>query len=139
MKIPQEIKGKNRLRDFGICLDFIEGKNPAEIQRERTPQLTLRRVQKIIYDNAEFINPRVGWPKARRIHELQRMIDNAPETKKDRADLMDQLRKEIEGDKPIIDQSQHTHVTYNWTTPNQDHNDSVLPAAVSDRHTQPSS
>ena len=112
MKIPKEIIGKNRIRDFDICRRYIDGQTPQEIRDERTPHLTLRRVQKIIYDNAKFINPRIGWHKSRRIHNLQRLA----EANKDNAgrgkgylDINAELRKEIEGDKPLIDNSKHEH------------------------------
>jgi len=34
-------------------------------------------------------------------------------TKKDITDILEQLRREIKGDKPVIDQSQHLHLTNN--------------------------
>ncbi len=111
MKVPSEIKGKNRVRDFAICMDYIQGKRPEEIVASRKLEISARRVEQIVYANSAFVNPRVAWPKSKRIHELQRMIENAGETKKDKADLLDQLRKEVEGDRPLIDNSTHNHLT----------------------------
>lgn len=114
MEIPKEIVGRNKIRDTRICLEYISGKSPEEISKYDWINLSVRRIYHILFRNQDFINPRITWPKARRVWMLQRMIDNAPETKKDKADLLEQLRKEIEGDKPLIDQSNHKHITYVW-------------------------
>ena len=136
MQIPKEIKGKNRKRDFIICCDYLRGKSPEEIKKERALSITERRVYKIIFNNQEFINPRITWPKARRVWLLQKMVDEAPESKKDKADLIDQLRKEVEGEKPLVDNSKHTHITYQWNSNGKDHNDRLLPSGVSGRDSQ---
>lgn len=111
MLIPKEILGKNRIRDFAICRDYIRGKLPSQILQERNIKLTVRRCEQIINKNKVFVAKYIGWNKSKRIWELIRMIDKAPETKKDKFDLMEQMRKEMEGDKPLIDNSQHIHVT----------------------------
>jgi len=107
MKLPEEIQGKNRIRDFNICRLYIEGKTPPEIVEQGKLKITVRRVNQILYDHADFLNSRIAWPKSRRIHYLQKWIGERPKSRKDAADLMEQLRKELEGDRPLIDQSEH--------------------------------
>lgn len=43
----------------------------------------------------------------RRFFKLRRLEKEAVGTKKDVLDILEQQRKEIEGDKPLVDQSQH--------------------------------
>lgn len=116
MKLSKEIVGKNKIRDLMICLLYIAGKMPSEILIERNLPLTKRRVEQIIYKNAGFVNPRIAWPKSKRIHLRQWLIDKRIQgvtnfSDKDVIDQLNFLRDEIEGGKPIIDQSQHTHIT----------------------------
>ncbi len=99
MKVFKEIKGINKLRDMAICLDYIAGIEYEDIKAKRKLSLTVRRIQQIVYDNAAFINPRVAWPKSKRVRILQKWIEDTPKSKKDPADLLEQVRKEVEGDK----------------------------------------
>ena len=50
------------------------------------------------------------YEKFKRVIWLKRQVRNRP-SKKDPADILEQVKKEIEGDKPLIDNSQHTHLT----------------------------
>ena len=107
-----EIKGINKLRDYKICRDYIANLSPEEILKKRNLTLSIRRIFQILYDNAAFINPLIAWPKARRIQLRQRILHNTPEkSKKDIVDQLNDLTREIEGDKPLIDNSQHSHFT----------------------------
>jgi len=99
MEIPKEIVGRNRVRDTRICVEYINGVSPEEIAVYEWVNLTVRRVYRILFANQPFINPRITWPKARRVWMLQSMIDKAEDSKKDKADLIEQLRREAEGDK----------------------------------------
>lgn len=114
MEIPKEIVGRKRVRDTRICLEYISGISPEIIATYKWVNLTPRRVYRILFANQAFINPRIAWPKSRRIWMLQSMIDSAEDSKKDKADLIEQMRKEVEGDKPLIDNSVHEHTTYVW-------------------------
>lgn len=112
MKLPETIKGKNRLRDLLICTDYINGYTSREIKVKRNFKITVRRIDQILYDCSDFLNPRVAWPKTKRIHKRQRLItDSDQKSKKDIVDQLNDLTKEIEGDKPLIDNSQHQHFT----------------------------
>lgn len=112
MRLPTEIKGKNRLRDFTICLDYINGYTSAEIKVKRNFKITIRRIDQILYTCSNFLNPRVAWPKSKRIHKRQKLIDNSEQkTKKDIVDQLNDLTREIEGNSPLIDNSKHNHYT----------------------------
>jgi len=120
MKIPKEIIGKNKLRDLDICRLYIEGLTAEEIKSKRKLTIGIRAIQHIISKNAAFVNPRVAWPKTKRIHNLQRIAqryqERALSDKKDYLDVSKELRAEIEGDKAIVDASQHTHYTIHQLT-----------------------
>ena len=117
--MPRELKeivGKNKLRDLVICLEYISGKMPSEIIATRNLGLTIRRVEQIVFANASFVNPRIAWPKSRRVHLRQWLIEKKLSgvdqfSSKDVVEQLNSLRDEIEGDKPLVDQSQHTHYT----------------------------
>jgi hypothetical protein len=114
MKLPKDITGKNKLRDLRICTLYCAGKSIQEIKDECYPNLSLRRLYDITYNNPEFINKRITWPKSKRIHLLQRIAVQAGShinSKKDILDVLSELRKEIEGDKPLVDMSKHEHIT----------------------------
>ena len=118
MKLPKEINkivGENKLRDLAICLDYISGKDPSEIIAERNLALTTRRIEQIVYANAAFVNPKVAWPKAKRVRLRQRLIlrkiAGKQDSNKDILDHLDGLQKEIDGEKSLVDQSTHYHVT----------------------------
>lgn len=117
MIIPKEIKGKNRIRDFKICELYLAGMSPTEIFetfRHRQRPLSLRRIHRIISDNAAFINPRIGWPKTKRLHRLQRIAEKMPDklsSSKDILNVMEEIRKEIDGEAPLVDNSTHYHLT----------------------------
>ena len=58
-----------------------------------------------------FIKIDKDWEKKKRMHQLRVAIKKANETKKDKFDLIEQLRREIEGNVPIVSVEQHTHYT----------------------------
>lgn len=117
MLLPKEIKGKNKIRDLKICELYLSGLVPLEIYdvyAKRHRPISLRRIQQIIYDNSSFVNPRVAWPKTKRLHRLQRIASKLPDKlahTKDVLNVMEEIRKEIDGDAPLIDQSTHYHLT----------------------------
>lgn len=117
MLIPKEIKGKNKIRDFKICELYLSGMVPLEIYdvyARRKVTLSLRRIQQIISENAPFINPRIGWNKSKRLHRLQRIADKMPDklaNSKDVLNVIEEIRKEIDGETPLVDQSTHYHIT----------------------------
>lgn len=114
MKIPKEIKGNNRLRDLDICRLYIEGKKPIEIKELRNLPITVRAIQKVVSNNSAFVNPRVAWPKTKRIMRLQRLAniyEGIAGKGRGELDILAELRKEIEGEKALVDLSKHEHIT----------------------------
>ena len=117
MKISKDIQGKNRLRDHFICELYIKGTMPEEIQKilsTSTRPIKVSRIYKVISANAKYINPKMGWDKTKRLHRLQRLADlnqDKLSPRKDTIDIMEQIRKEMEGDKPLVDLSKHEHIT----------------------------
>lgn len=113
MKLPQEIKSKHRIRDFRICQLYIDGFTPKRIKTfAKNISISVRRIEQILYENAAFVNPRVPWSKIKRIHKLQYWIGKK-KSKRDPADLMEQLRKEAEGDRALninVDASTKTSI-----------------------------
>ena len=108
MKVPNII-GKNKIRDVQICKMYVaDNKSATDIAS--TFKISATRVYKILYNNREFVKADNNWEKIKRIHWLKKQVGNR-QSKKDPADLLEQIRKEIEGDKPLIDQSHHTHIT----------------------------
>jgi hypothetical protein len=61
--------------------------------------LTERRIQQIVYDNADFVKINKEKERCRRANILNRLIQKKQETtNRDIVDLLDAQRKEIEGD-----------------------------------------
>ena len=102
MKIPDKIPGRHKIRDAHICLlwdrDCMTVQQIAEKKK-----FTERYIYKILSRNHMFIVIDKEWEKKKRIHRLQVAIKKAGyETKKDMFDLDEQLRKEIEGNSPLV-------------------------------------
>lgn len=113
MKI-EEIKGENPERDFQIIQDFLDESQDVTAIAVKY-QISPTRVYQIVYKNKSLIKIEQDWEKTKRILWLKKQILKRGDSKKDSADLQEQLRKEIEGDKPMVDQSVHINkVTYVW-------------------------
>lgn len=137
MKLPAQIIGDNKLRDLKICMDYIDGRSAEEIVVLRKFSISARRVQQILYANKQFINQNIAWPKSQRIHELQRLYKTVDgKTRKDPTDILEQLRREVEGDKPVVDQSQHTHITYHWSDDVVEDRNPLQATALPETHTR---
>ena len=80
--------------------------------------ITASRVQQIVYENREVIKLETDYEKLKRVAHLKRLLSVYPSEigKKSTIDILEQLRKELEGDKSLIDQSQHQHYIFNWQT-----------------------
>ena len=100
MKLP-EIFGHKKLRDFQIIKMYSEGSTQEDIGIMFG--IDQSRVSAIIYRNRHVINSDKMLEKIKRINHLKRLIDKAPkESRKDVADLLAQLKDEMEDDKGII-------------------------------------
>ena len=104
------IKGIHPIRDYKICSCWCDDHLSFKEIGEKF-NLTERRVRQILMLNHAFKPLDKEWEKKKRIQKLQRAIKDAPDSKKDVADLIDQLRRELEGDKPNINIENHTHYT----------------------------
>lgn len=110
MKLPKDIKGRHKVRDAEICLLWDRDDMEINVIAEKT-KLTERRIRQILRTNHAFIPIDKEWEKRKRIRRLQNEIKSKPKSAKDVADLLEQLRREIEGDKPLIHQESHVHYT----------------------------
>ena len=105
MKIPKEIKGRNKIRDAAICVDWeelMEDENYPTINSIKAGlaikfKLTELRIWQIVRLNHAYIPINKELERRKRIWELRRDIKSAGKSKKDKADLLEQLRGEIEG------------------------------------------
>jgi hypothetical protein len=109
LKLPQKIVGRHKIRDAQICLLWDrEGLSPEEIGEKF--HLTFRRILQILRANHLAMPIDKEWEKRKRIALLRRNISRKPASQKDVADLIEQLRKEIEGDKPAVEINQYTNI-----------------------------
>ena len=117
MIIPEKIIGRNKIRDAAICVEFeacLEDKkylSLESVQRAVAEKFKLceRRILQIVRDNHAYIPIDRAWEKKKRINRLRVEIKQKEKSNKDVADLLEQLRVEIEGDKPLVDNSIHNH------------------------------
>lgn len=97
MKLPEKIKGRNRIRDGAIVLffkrDHLDFPELANIFK-----LSERHIVRILSRNHAFIKRDKEWEKEKRIARLNRWLKNKPVTLKDPVEIQSELRKEIEGD-----------------------------------------
>ncbi len=110
MKLPKNIHGINKIRDFKICQMYIRDAHTLKDIGSRFG-LTASRIQQIVYTNRHLINWDKDYEKLQRVnrlkHEIKHKENNNIKSKKDIPDLQEFLRKEIEGDKPLVDNSKH--------------------------------
>lgn len=97
MKIPQ-LHGRHKIRDTKICRDYVVENESVSTLAERF-KISGSRVYRILYNNREFLKLDKEWEKTKRIHWLQKQLKTKTSSKKDGADIIDQLRREVEGDK----------------------------------------
>lgn len=98
MKLPEKIKGKNKIRDAAIVNDF-KFFDLDFLELSEKYKLTERRIQQILATNHAFIKRDKDWEKEKRINRLQRRLKTAKPTTKDELEILAEIRKELEGDK----------------------------------------
>lgn len=110
MKIPEKIKGRNRVRDGAIVVCF-KRKNMDFPEIAEKFGLTERRIQQILSTNHAFVKRDKEWEREKRINILNRLIEKKKEsTTKDIAELLEFQRKEIDGDEENRKSSNETKV-----------------------------
>jgi hypothetical protein len=110
-----------KIRNKNICKEWVEWHDSDMAAKENVSALQKRISEKysihedyiyqILRDNVISLKHNVEWRKFLRICKLQREQAKKEGSKKDLLDIMEQERKELEGDKPQIDQSKHDHIT----------------------------
>ena len=105
MKIPKEVKGLHKIRDAYI-LHLYLNKDFTLDEVGIKVGLTGSRCQQILYTNRHLINWDKAHEKAIRINAIKRLYKNHSDSmgKKSTIDILEQWRKEIEGDKPLLEQ-----------------------------------
>lgn len=109
MRIPQ-IQGQHKIRDTRICRLWVEDLKSCEEIAEMFG-VTPRRIWQIVYKNRHFIKSDKEWESTKRKRWLKIQIKKTGDSGKDSADLVEQLRREETESKPLIDNSQHYHIT----------------------------
>ena len=110
MKLPEKIKGKNRIRNGAIKLYFKRDHMDYSQIAEKF-KLTERRILQILSTNHAFIKRDKEWEKEKRINILNRLITKRKEeTNRDIVDLLEAQRKEIDGDSQDKGTSRETKV-----------------------------
>lgn len=107
MRLPEKIIGNNKIRDAAICLEFerlIEDDRYTQIKMIQQAvaekfELSERRILQIVRLNHAYIPLDKAWEKKKRINRLKIEIKQKEKSNKDVADLLDQLRVEVEGNK----------------------------------------
>lgn len=111
-------------RNEALCQEWMDWHDSEEPQSEKVADFILRLtlkyditkayVYQILKKNSHILLNDKNWRKLKRIFRLYRLASKKEESSKDVLDLLEQLRKEDEGDKSLIDNSKHiTNVTVN--------------------------
>jgi hypothetical protein len=105
MKLPERIFGKNKLRDAIICQLFVEGYDPNEIKAMRRLSISIRQIQRIVYNNREVVTVNREWENLQQVRRIKRQIKKAKQSKRDvldwealLSDKMDTKKVEFSGD-----------------------------------------
>lgn len=123
MILPKEINSRHKIRDAKIVQSFLEGKQQNIIAQEIG--LTHQRVNQILYENRNLLLGDAKYEKAKRINYYKSQVKNEDgtlkESSKDPADLIDNIRKEYEGDSQVNVVTQFLTITAPETasTPNR--------------------
>jgi hypothetical protein len=112
MKLPLQIKTRNKIRDAQICKLWVENKLTNEEIADKIG-ISERHVGRIVYANRHVLELDKDYEKKKRIRWLKRQIEKRGGSKKDSADLLEQLRTEIEGEKAQVQINQYTQI---WNT-----------------------
>jgi hypothetical protein len=103
VKLPEKIKGRNRIRDGAIVL-YFKRDHLDYLELAEKFKLTERRILQILSKNHAFIKRDKEWEKEKRIGLLHRRLKESSrrtflfQDQKDELAIQSELRKEIEGD-----------------------------------------
>lgn len=119
MKLPTQIVTRNKVRDFEICRLYAE-ESQSQNEIGKVFDLTEARIGQILRKNKVLLSPDREWEKYKRINWIKRQIKKRGDSHKDSLEMIDRLKIEIDGDKPLIDQSVHTHFQFEYGVVNED-------------------
>lgn len=96
MILPNDIKTKNKIRDAKIINDWLTGITQEALALQYG--VTRIAIYQIIRKNRQAIKIDSHYEKLIRIHELKRQLSKSKDSKKDKLEILEALRKEIDGD-----------------------------------------
>lgn len=105
MIYPSEIKTRKKIRDAKIVNDWMAGKTQKAISVELG--LHEKAIAHIIRKNKDVLRLDKEFEKSKRLHYLNHALSNSKPSKKDRLDILEAHRKEIEGDKAQVETHNH--------------------------------
>ena len=97
MKIPN-IKSSKKIRDVKICILYLEGGTQGEIAIRF--HLSQAQISRILWKQRDVLRYDKDYERTKRIVWLKQQIIKRQDSKKDSADLVSQLRDEIEEIRP---------------------------------------
>ena len=112
MILPKEVKTKHKIRDFKIVRLWAQDHQTMEDIGKRF-KITRTRVSQIIYDNRDLLKSNKEFEKNKRIIRLNRIADSCSDglsKSKDILDVFSELRKEHDGDKPLVQINEYTQI-----------------------------
>ena len=103
MILPKEIKSRHKIRDAKIVQLFIDGTSQVDIAQ--IFQLTQQRINQILYENKNLLLGDAKYEKTKRVNYLRSQLTSPDgrfkKSEKDPAEIIEQIRKEYEGDSQI--------------------------------------
>lgn len=96
MILPSDILTRNKIRDASIVNSWLSGTTQEELAN--TLKLTRHAIYSILRKNRSIMKIDKEHERINRIHILKHELQNSGPTEKDKLDIIEALRKEIEGD-----------------------------------------
>lgn len=99
MKLPTEVKTRHKIRDLEIIKMYSQGKTQEEIGFRFSISGT--RVHQLLYANLHLLELNKNFEKIKRINRFRRLhsqVEGVLNKDRDEIDVLEQLRKEVEGD-----------------------------------------
>lgn len=130
MKIPSKIVTRNKIRDAAICSMYARNSSTEEIALHFGISQT--QVNRLIYANRHVFVIDRDYEKLKRIHFLNRRFVKYEDNLNAELMLYDRIKVEIDGNKPLVDNSQHiTNIIYTRKKIGSDDRDSVRSTELS--------
>lgn len=103
MKIPKEIVGQNKIKNAYVCKLYVLN-NLTQREIGQKVGLTQQAIGAILYKNRHLLQLDKNYEKQKRINKLKYLLEKYPSriAKKSTIDILEQLRKEFEGDRTNI-------------------------------------